>query len=133
MHFKLERQLSESLLSALTGVCGGGVSAFPGKTRPRAVCPSAAAAPNLNRRGGAAVVNYNCGKGPLINSVARDAAFLRLGFTPRPSSRSPSSSLGSSRCFLLLFAYFQGFLGPPVTRDAIYERPLRGVHKLCNA
>ena len=89
-------------------------------------------------------------QGPLINSVTRDAAFSRLGFTSPLHHAHFSAGFGASRCFLLLFAYFQCILGsrhaqillfatasrskvffdlslPLVTCDATYERPLRGL------
>ena len=51
-----------------------------------------------------------CG-GSFLNSVTRDATFFRLWFTHPLRHAHVSSSFGVSRCFLLLFTYFQCILG----------------------
>ena len=85
-------------------------------------------------------------KGPFINSVTRDGAFFRLGFTPTPSSRSlflEFRRVGLPFTAVRLFSVYFGLASRPifavrdcvtlvsflrlthplVTRGAIYERP----------
>ena len=75
--------------------------------------------PNLPCR---AYCNEILSLGPFINSVKRDAACFRFGFTspPSPSSRSLFLEFRCVTLFILLFDYFQCILG---SRHAIYERP----------